>query len=323
MRLKAVSPVQFIKSGLNSAGAQNCASLIQAGSVDKNSEWSFDSEDENKLLNIDAKNNWKGYSKSFLLENVNKPVDTKERFKYPIGKNGKVYRSALIAARGEAAKNNDQAAFVAAGEYVDLIDGSKNYSGTKALAMRQKAWAHLECKDVVETDTEYTFKGIASTPTPDRSADIVEPMGCEYDIPMPLLWQHNSDEPIGNVIEAKPTKNGIPVTFTIPKITTPGILKDRLDLAVQSIKALLVRGLSIGFAPIEYSYMEDTGGYRFIKWLWLELSAVTIPCNAEATIMSIKSYDEKALAAFRKKSFRVVSVPALRRSVKPSKGKSK
>lgn len=320
MRRK-VTPVQLIKSGLSAAGAQNCASLISAGSVDKSTEWKFEEPDEDKLLNTDAKNNWKGYAKWFLSENPSVPFEAKGHFKHAFGKNGKVYRSALLEIRSHAARDNDTVLFNAAGAHIDEIDGTKNYSGQKSLSMHQKAWAKfdIEEKGIQETDTHYIFKGIATTPTPDRMADIVEPMGAEFELPLPFLYQHDSDRPIGNVTQAKPNKSGIPVTFQIPKVSEPGTLKDRIDQAIQEIKYLLVKGLSIGFAPIEYSYMEDTGGYRFIKWLWLELSAVTIPANGEASILSIKSYDEKAQAAFRKKSFRVVSVPALRRSVKTSK----
>jgi HK97 family phage major capsid protein len=57
-----------------------------------------------------------------------------------------------------------------------------------------------------------------------------------------------------------------------------------------------VRGVSIGFRAIEYAWMDD-GGIRFIASEVLELSLVTIPANADATIQSIKSFDAPLLAA--------------------------
>ena len=64
------------------------------------------------------------------------------------------------------------------------------------------------------------------------------------------------------------------------KVDEPGPLQTRLDTAWQEIKAGLVRGLSIGFRPQEYTLLDDGSyGMRFVKWLWLELSAVTIPAN--------------------------------------------
>jgi hypothetical protein len=300
MRIIKRAPLRLIKSGLNSLGAHNCAALIAAGSVDKTSDWSFSADDGDKLLGADGKD-WGAYAKWFLGEDTTAAEGTKDRFKYPFGKDGKVYRSALIAIRSRAAQQNDDPVFNAAGHYVDEIDGTKNYSGKKSLGMRQQGWAKFECKAMTENDTHYLLSGIATTPTPDRMEDIVEPLGGEYELPMPFLWQHDNCGPVGEVYEAAPAANGIPVSIRIPKLSTPGTLKDRLDLAVQSIQLKLVRGLSIGFAPVEYSYMEDTGGYRFIKWLWLELSAVTIPCNADATIRSIQSFDAKSRPSFGRK----------------------
>lgn len=42
-----------------------------------------------------------------------------------------------------------------------------------------------------------TITGTASTPTTDRMGDVVEPMGAKFKTPMPLLWQHESDKPVG------------------------------------------------------------------------------------------------------------------------------
>ena len=63
------------------------------------------------------------------------------------------------------------------------------------------------------------------------------------------------------------------------------------------IKAGLVPGLSIGFKAIEHEYIKETKGVRFIKWDFLELSAVTIPANAECTIATVKSIDTAQRAA--------------------------
>jgi HK97 family phage major capsid protein/HK97 family phage prohead protease len=146
-------------------------------------------------------------------------------------------------------------------------------------------------------DEQRIVSGIASTVEADRVGDIVEPDGAEFKLPIPFLWQHDSREPIGHVIEAKQTKRGIEVKAQIKSIPEAGILKDRLDEAWQSIKYGLVRGLSIGFQPIEAARIEGTFGSRFIKWMWLELSAVTIPANAGASILTVKSIREADQAA--------------------------
>ena len=115
-------------------------------------------------------------------------------------------------------------------------------------------------------------------------------MGVKFDNPLPLLWQHRSDAPVGSVTFDKPTSKGIEFTAQLPTIEEPGPLKDRVDTAWGEIKAGLVRGVSVGFRALEHSVMDD-GGIRFIESEVLELSLVTIPANADATIQTIKSFD--------------------------------
>lgn len=172
--------------------------------------------------------------------------------------------------------------------------------------MMKRAYSLLTVKSVDEDKREIV--GVATTPEVDSYGDIVEPKGAEFKLPLPFLWQHNTSQPIGHVKKAKVTNDGIEVTISLVKTEEPGTLKDRLDEAWQSIKLGLVRGLSIGFKSIEHNYIEGTYGIHFIKWLWLELSAVTIPANGEATIQAIKSIDTKLLAASGREQHRVVSL---------------
>lgn len=153
----------------------------------------------------------------------------------------------------------------------------------------KRAYSLLEIKAVDEE--QRTIEGIASTPKTDLMDDIVEPKGAEFKLPLPLLWQHNAREPIGHVTAAKVSDRGIQIRAQLARIDEPGALKDRLDEAWQSIKSGLVRGLSIGFKSIESADIDGSYGRRFIKWLWLELSAVTIPANIEASIQTVKSCD--------------------------------
>ncbi|WP_415829786.1 phage major capsid protein [Delftia tsuruhatensis] len=144
-------------------------------------------------------------------------------------------------------------------------------------------------KAIDEDKREIT--GIASTPGTDRMGDIVEPGGAEFTLPIPLLWQHDHLQPIGSVFAARITREGIEIRASVVKPTPdmPSQLIARLEEAWSSIKAKLVRGLSIGFSPIEWALMDS--GIRFTRWNWHELSAVTVPANAEASITSIKSLD--------------------------------
>jgi HK97 family phage prohead protease/HK97 family phage major capsid protein len=147
-----------------------------------------------------------------------------------------------------------------------------------------RAYSILTVKAVDEDAREIT--GIATTPSADRLNDVVEPRGAQFNLPIPLLWQHDSHQPIGQVTHAKVGNGGIEIVAKIAKGVT-----DEIDRAWSLIKAGLVPGLSIGFKSIEHEIIPKSKGIRFTKWLWLELSAVTIPANAEATITTIRSID--------------------------------
>lgn len=161
--------------------------------------------------------------------------------------------------------------------------------------MLHRAYSILSIKSLEDDKRELT--GIATTPSVDSYGDIVESKGAEYTLPIPFLKGHDSSQPIGHVTHAKVTKEGIEVRVKLVKTDEPGTLKERLDEAWQEIKLGLVRGLSIGFSPIEYSRIEDTYSYRYIRWAWRELSAVVIPANSDASIQNIRSIDTKLRAA--------------------------
>lgn len=157
-----------------------------------------------------------------------------------------------------------------------------------------RAYSVLTVKSV--SDDARVIRGIATTPTPDRVGDIVEPLGVKFSNPLPLLWQHQHDRPVGTVKFNKPTKAGITFEAKFAEVDGPPGLKARIDEAWASVKAGMVKGVSIGFRNIKHAVME-TGGYQFLETEVYELSLVTIPANAEATIQTIKSIDKRNRAA--------------------------
>ncbi|MFT4063206.1 HK97 family phage prohead protease [Paraburkholderia sp.] len=144
-----------------------------------------------------------------------------------------------------------------------------------------------------EIDNEARIiEGVASTAAVDAYNDIVEPRGAEFRLPLPLLWHHNSHEPVGSVVFAKAELTGVRFRAQIAKITEPGKLRERCDEAWQSIKNSLIRAVSIGFVPLQTEPREG-GGKRYTKWRWHELSLVTVPANADAEITGYRTLAEE------------------------------
>jgi HK97 family phage prohead protease/HK97 family phage major capsid protein len=131
------------------------------------------------------------------------------------------------------------------------------------------------------------IEGIASTPAPDRLGDVMIPAGARFTLPMPLLWQHDLNKPIGQVLSATVTAAGIKIRAQIAK----GIQFIE-DQAWPMIKAGLVPGLSIGYKPIEAEPIKGTYGLTVKTWDWFETSTVTVPANVKTTITAIKSADQ-------------------------------
>jgi len=157
-----------------------------------------------------------------------------------------------------------------------------------------KAYSLLEIKAVDKE--QRIIEGIASTPTPDRGGDVMEPKGAQFSLPIPFLWQHQ--DPIGEVFAATVKSDGIYIKARISQLApdAPDSLKARIEEAWHSISAKppLARGLSIGWNELESEPIKGTKFIRVLKWFWGELSAVTIPMNVEASILSVKSHDVAA-----------------------------
>lgn len=155
-----------------------------------------------------------------------------------------------------------------------------------------RAYSLFEIKSI--DDEQRIIEGIASTPALDRGGDEMDSKGAQFVLPMPFKWQHKAS--VGQVVAATVEKVGIRIRAVIPKIDEPGLLKDQVDYAWQSIKFKLTRGLSIGWRPLEAT-PNKSGGLKVAKWEWFETSAVDVPMNAQATISLIKSLDSESAAS--------------------------
>jgi hypothetical protein len=111
----------YNESRLNSKAFSHAKSLIEEGKVDESSDWSFSSDDGNELLGDDG-DDWSNYEKWFLLINEDASEETKERYKFPYGKNDKVYRKGLAAIRQRASQFGYDDVFEAAGKLIEMMD---------------------------------------------------------------------------------------------------------------------------------------------------------------------------------------------------------
>jgi HK97 family phage major capsid protein len=92
-----------------------------------------------------------------------------------------------------------------------------------------------------------------------------------------LLWQHQSDKPLGNIIFMKEDDHGLFIKGQI--INDVQYAKDAIALINNNV----IDGLSIGCAPKEFEH--DNQGTRILKKIDLkEISIVTFPANSDSRI---------------------------------------
>jgi HK97 family phage prohead protease len=130
------------------------------------------------------------------------------------------------------------------------------------------------------------IEGIASASSPDTLGDIVEPLGAQYELPLPLLWGHDSRSPVGEVHDVVISKDMLRIKARIAEVSEPGVVKELVDRCWHNVKYRLVKGLSIGFRPIES--VPTKTGFRYSRWSLHEVSLVAIPAHSGAKIEAIR-----------------------------------
>lgn len=101
--------------------------------------------------------------------------------------------------------------------------------------------------------------------------------------PVPVLWQHRSDQPVGIYSALAEDDHGLKVDGKL--ILDVARAKEAHAL----MKAGAVSGLSIGYYVRESSFDEKTGIRTLSKLDLVEVSLVTFPANDDARVDAIKS----------------------------------
>lgn len=143
-------------------------------------------------------------------------------------------------------------------------------------------------------DEAGTFEAMAwPYGAPDRTGDVILPGAfskslegyAERQTMPPMLWQHKHDEPVGYWMELEDTDAGL---------RAKGRIETTIQKGGEAYKLAKNKGLSlsVGFSMKSDDAYEDDG-IRYIKNLeLLEVSLVSVPANAGATIQTVKSLKE-------------------------------
>ena len=101
---------------------------------------------------------------------------------------------------------------------------------------------------------------------------------------VPVLWQHQTDQPIGSWDGLKEDSLGLFGEASLWLEDAP-----YARLAHKGMSTKTITGLSIGYRVKEYNYDTDTGVYTLMELDLVEISVVTNPMNDEARVADVKS----------------------------------
>ena len=144
----------------------------------------------------------------------------------------------------------------------------------------------------------------ASSACIDRTGDIIEVSGWELDVAdikeIPFQPFHDYDKfPFGRLVGWKKTD-----ALYIGVEFAPREISEDADIAYKMYKSGFMSKVSVGFKPVDYEKIVDEkgiiSGWRYTKQILLELSAVTVPANPEASMIFAASLDKKAIEHMRK-----------------------
>lgn len=148
------------------------------------------------------------------------------------------------------------------------------------------------------------FKSFLTTDKRDRDSDILDPMGAEIDVKMPLLWMHLQPMPIGKYLGT--------IEQNSQFVKCASVICDVSDVsrdAIKMVEANILR-ISHGFRPKQFEPLPSQpgdqlpGGFHVKKYNVIEKSVVSVPSNDGATIDAIATVvSRKQLRSELVKSF--------------------
>lgn len=148
----------------------------------------------------------------------------------------------------------------------------------------------------LKAEGEGTFSGYGSVfGNTDRGGDIVAKGAFGKSLKewkksgrnVPVLWQHNTDEPIGHWPDLKEDDYGLLGEAELWLEDAP-----YARLAQKGMRAKTITGLSIGYRIKKHDVNNETGIWTLKELELVEISVVTNPMNDSARVSDVKSMIE-------------------------------
>lgn len=147
----------------------------------------------------------------------------------------------------------------------------------------------------IEVQDDRSVKFIITTGDADREKDIIDPNGWEVSnyLKNPVvLFAHDYDSlPVARTVSLKQQDDKL---IAVAEFASAE-LNPMAERVFQMLKQGFLRGASVGFRPVAYTFNDARGGVDFAKQELLEFSIVPIPANAQALMAAGLSDDDTTL----------------------------
>lgn len=153
----------------------------------------------------------------------------------------------------------------------------------------------IELRDFNPDDN--AFLCLITNATLDHAGDSVKPGGVNYSLfgkNSPVLDSHDSSKP-PVASSSRPFMSGDNL-LAIARFPKPGISANS-DQIIAAIRARLLRGVSIGFIPLSWSFSKDPTrpmGVDFNEIKLIEFSMCSIPCNPDCYVLGSVASSQSA-----------------------------
>jgi HK97 family phage prohead protease len=147
----------------------------------------------------------------------------------------------------------------------------------------------------VEVNDDRSVKFIITTGEADRERDVIDPDGWDVSnyLKNPVvLFAHDYDSlPVARTTSLEQQGDKL---IAIAEFASAE-LNPMAERVFQMLKQGFLRGASVGFRPVAFTFNDVRGGVDFAKQELLEFSIVPIPANAQALMAAGLSDDDTAL----------------------------
>jgi phage head maturation protease len=164
-------------------------------------------------------------------------------------------------------------------------------------------------RDIQPSDLNFLFE--ISNSQVDRAGDSIDPKGidCTEFNRNPVVLNAHDSSVLPIATSSVPWVSGQSL-MAVAKFPQPGV-SAASDAVAAAIRAGLVKGASIGFVPVRWSFAKDRPmGINFTSVKLLEYSCCSIPCNSGCLLVgpvSAKSIDQHVAAARQAEALDLVS----------------